>query len=151
MKSTALRTLTALAGVAFVAGALAGCTGGDDSTAKKSASPKPSTAPSQVTEVSDAPGTGEGFEGARNDVEVKKCEPADGGWAISGTVTNSSEATANYRIYVSLLDKDSATLGLKQVNSDGVEAGKSADWNADIAVDGKNLQCVLRVERYPAS
>ncbi|TPW76896.1 FxLYD domain-containing protein [Schumannella sp. 10F1B-5-1] len=150
MKSTAIRTLTALAGVILVAGAIAGCTDSGDSSPKKSASAKPSATPSQVTDVTDAPGTGEGLVGARNDVEVTKCEPADGGWAVAGTVTNSSDAAANYRIYVSLLDKDGATLGLKQVNSDGLDAGAKADWSADIAVEGKNLQCVLRVERYAA-
>nr|WP_201469815.1 hypothetical protein [Microbacterium hydrocarbonoxydans] len=127
---------------------LAGCT---------DAAPEPTPTPTAteqaeagVTDIVDTPGSGEGLVGALADAEVKKCERVDDQWEISGTVTNSSEAAASYRIYVSLLTEGGDTRSLTQVNVDPTDPGASADWATTVAVQDETLDCVLRVERYAA-
>lgn len=125
---------------------LAGCT---DSGPTPSPSPTTSDqAQTSVTDIVDTPGSGAGLEGALADAEVKTCELAGEEWQVAGTVTNSTDAAASYRIYVSLLTPGGDTRSLTQVDVDPIDAGASADWETTVAVQDETLDCVLRVERY---
>lgn len=139
-----------VAGIALALGlVLSGCTG--DAAPKPTPSPTASEqAEAGITDIVDAPGSGEGLVGALSDVEVTKCELAGEQWDVAGTVTNSSDAAASYRIYVSLLTEGGDTRSLTQVNVDPIDAAASADWETSVAVQDETLDCVLRVERYPA-
>ncbi len=121
-------------------------------------SPKPEPTPTAtgqadggITEITDAPGSGEGLVGALSDTQVTTCELGDGQWDVAGTVTNSSDAAASYRIYVSLLNTAGDTRSLTQVNVEPIDAGAEAEWSAVVPLDEKDLNCVLRVERYAAN
>lgn len=144
----------ALATVSMVAAALAvGCTPlQEDATPTKEAEPKP-TSSAQV-DVSVNPGTStDDFVGAIEDVTIRECAEAEYGWAVEGIVTNSADADASYRIYVSLLgDSGETTLSLIQVDVPAMPSGDTAEWNGSFEnVDGNDLTCVLRVERTDAS
>ncbi len=149
------RRALAFAGLAVVGAlVLAGCTPSEPEPSESpSASPSASAEASPgITDVTDAPGSGEGFVGALADTPVETCEPADGGWRVAGTVTNPTEDPVDYRIYVSLLGADGAdTRALTQVDVDGVEPATPTEWSTDIPLDEQGLACVLRVERYPAA
>ncbi|PJJ73530.1 hypothetical protein CLV46_3123 [Diaminobutyricimonas aerilata] len=144
-----LAVATALTALALV---LTGC------TASGTEKPKPTPSATEteqaeapgITEVTDPPGTGENLVGALSDTAVTSCELADGTWNVVGTVTNPTDAPADYRIYVSLLNPESDTRALKQVDVPGVEAGATADWQTSVELADEGLTCVLRVERYTA-
>lgn len=144
-RSTSRRVV--VAGFAVALGViLAGCT---DSAPEPTPTPTASEqAEAGVTDIVDTPGSGEGLAGALADAEVKQCELVDDHWEVSGTVTNSSEGAASYRIYVSLLTEGGDTRSLTQVNVDPTDPGASADWATTVAVQDESLDCVLRVERY---
>lgn len=136
------------AGLAVLIGVagLAGCTpDGPKPTPSATA-----TGPAEggVTDITDAPGTGEGLVGALSDTQVTTCELADGQWAVEGTATNSSDTSATYRIYVSLLTAGGDTRSLTQVDVEPLEPGAETKWSTTVAVDEEDLNCVLRVERY---
>lgn len=142
------RSVALLAALTLSAAVLAGCT-----------PPEPEPSPTEtsaavqepgVTDIVDAPGTGEGLEGALADSTTDSCEQSGDGWAITGTVTNSTDAAVDYRIYVSLLNGANETRGLQQVNVTAVEPGATSEWESSIAVPDDELTCVLRVERYVA-
>lgn len=137
------------AGIAVALGlVLTGCT---DSAPEPQPTPTATEqAEAGITDIVDTPGSGEGLAGALADAEVKKCELVDDHWEVSGTVTNSSEGAASYRIYVSLLTEGGDTRSLTQVNVDPTDPGASADWATTVAVEDETLDCVLRVERYAA-
>lgn len=142
-----------LAGATLVALALAGCT---TTTPDPTPTPTPSrtTAAAQapgITEVTNAPGSGAGLVGALADTTVTTCELAGSAWKVAGTAKNPTQAGADYRIYVSLLDAKNGTRALKEVDLSKVPAGQTRNWSADIATKEKGLSCVLRVERYPAA
>jgi hypothetical protein len=67
---------------------------------------------------------------------------------VAGTVTNSSDGPASYRIYVSLLTAATDTRALTQVDVAEVAPGATEEWSTDAAVAEDDLSCVLRVERY---
>jgi hypothetical protein len=142
-----LRIGATVLGALLVAGAMAGCT---PTTAKPT--PKPSASATAltpgVTDVTNAPGTGENLTGALKDTTVTACSQKGSSWTVSGTATNPTDAAADYRIYVSLLNATSDTRALKEVDVSALAAGAKTDWTTDIAVPDKNLTCVLRVERY---
>jgi hypothetical protein len=149
-RGAALSALTAV----LVAGALAGCTGGTEPT--KSPTPKASkSAAAQadpgLTDITTAPGTREGVEGAKADNDLTTCEPKGDGWALAGTVTNSKDTAVDYSIYVSLLDKQNETRALVEIDVPGVAPAAKQDWSKDVALDEKNLTCVVRTERYPVA
>lgn len=138
----------AAAGLAVVFGiaGFAGCTQGD---------PAPTPSPTDtaqaeagITDIVDTPGSGEGLVGALSDTKVTTCELGDGEWNVTGTVTNSSDAGASYRIYVSLLNETGDTRSLTQVNVDPLDPGAETEWSTAVPLDEKDLNCVLRVERY---
>lgn len=109
--------------------------------------PTQTTADAAVTEITDQPGTTDGYVGARDDVEIEACEKDGESWVARGTVVNPTDAAQDYRIYVSWLD-GSDTRGLVQVDVDAVAAGASGEWSASAALPDDDLECVLRVERF---
>jgi hypothetical protein len=146
--TTQLRTgATALAALLLMIG-VAGC------TATATPSPRPtataSTSPPSpgITDITDSPGTGANLVGALKDTTVATCARKGSSWSVTGTVTNPTAGSVDYRIYVSLLNATNDTRALKQVNVDKLSPGASANWSADIPVDETGLSCVLRVERY---
>ncbi|WP_066082028.1 hypothetical protein [Pseudoclavibacter albus] len=138
------KRMALIAASAAFALALSGCSGkADDSQSAANGTP----APDPVTEVQDMPGTASNYEGAATDVKTEQCERAGDVWKIGGTVTNSAEASREYRIYVSLLS-DTDTRALQQVDVKAIEAGASEKWSTEIPLAEDNLKCVLRVERF---
>jgi len=136
-----------VAGIAVTLGlVLAGCT--DSAPEPKPTPTATEQAEAGITDIQDTPGSGEGLEGALADAEVKTCKLSGDHWEVAGTVTNSSEAAASYRIYVSLLTEGGDTRSLTQVDVDPIDAGASADWKTSVDVQDEALDCVLRVERY---
>jgi PBP1b-binding outer membrane lipoprotein LpoB len=147
---TAKARLITIATVGVLAILLAGCT--SDAAPKPTPTPTASeTAPEPgITDITDTPGSGEGLVGALADSAVETCERSGDAWKVAGTVTNSSDAAATYRIYVSLLNAATDTRALTQVDVAEVAPGATEDWSTDVAVAEDDLSCVLRVERYAA-
>jgi len=103
-----------------------------------------------VLDVRIPPGTGSGFVGARADVSLMECEGSEGRWGAAGSVTNPTNDTADYRIYVAFLDSSGATAGLTQVDVESVRAGATTDWSGYVSLQASGLRCVVRVERTAA-
>lgn len=141
------RRLTAATALAFAAAlALSGCGGqGGNGQGQGSSTPVPDA----VTEVTNEPGTGQGFEGAADDVTNDTCQRSGDAWNVGGTVTNSAAEPRSYRIYVALLSS-TETRAMQEVAVDTLQPGAKTDWSATIPVAEDNLSCVLRVERYGA-
>ena len=150
MKYATIRTGVA-AGLVGIA-ALTGCSS-DRAKSSDTAKPKKKTPPPAATpfiaNTTNTPGTLEGFVGARTDVRDTACEATDKGWVARGTVENPTKNPAQYRIYVSFLDGD-ATVAIAEDDLASVAAGSSADWHVASLSPGKDLRCVLRVERARA-
>jgi hypothetical protein len=144
LRSRLIATVVVVSAGAF---ALSGCTA-DEPTPTPTPTAQGSTEDPGVTDIEDAPGSGENLEGALADSEVTTCERTDDTWTVDGTVTNPTEGTVDYRIYVSLLNGANDTRGLQQVNVDAVEAGATSEWESSIPIAEDDLTCVLRVERY---
>ena len=104
-----------------------------------------------VTDVSVQPGLSKDkFVGAASDVKTETCGADAGGWSASGTVTNASGAAATYRVYVAFNVKGTTdTRGLVQTDVKVADA-KTEKWKASAKVAGKDLICILRVERTAA-
>lgn len=111
--------------------------------------PPPTTTPNAVISIVNQPGEGE-FEGALQDVSDIGCAAADGTWTSSGTVTNPTEGSASYRIFVSFLDGAGSTVALIETNVDELGPGETGEFAVDFASDATDLTCVLRVERRAA-
>ncbi|WBU37348.1 hypothetical protein [Homoserinibacter sp. YIM 151385] len=139
--------LASAAAAGALALSLAGCTGSPEPEPTPSAS---ADKPAGVTDIDDAPGSGEGLVGALEDLEIATCERQGDKWSLGGTVTNSATSTSDYRIYISLLDAAGDTRGLTQIDVDGVAAGASDDWSESVDIAEDDLSCVPRVERYEA-
>lgn len=146
--------LIALGLVAIIG--IAGCS--SDTGTKASAKPhKPAQiaakggAPTSTTQpfVSNSrntPGTLANFVGAKDDVHDTTCKHDGAGWNASGVVTNSTAKSVKYRIYVSFLNGDT-TVGLAEVNVGKVDPKQTAKWAQTVKVEGRDLRCILRVER----
>ncbi len=108
----------------------------------------PGTEALAVTDVETPPGvSNDKFVGAASDVKTESCARVDTGWTASGTVTNSSGAAANYRIYVAFNRKGTTdTRALVQTNV-SVPDGATQPWKAEAASTDTDLFCILRVER----
>ena len=106
-----------------------------------------SPGPPPVVKTQVAPGTAKNFVGARSDVTGLQCKHAGGAWTSSGTVTNPGSAIVDYRIYTAFLDAANQTRGLVQTNVARVAPRASKKWAGQLAIDAKDLRCVLRVER----
>lgn len=143
MMSRRVRGLRWAVPVALLGAALAvtGCTSDE-------ARPEPTgTIVSDVTDITDQPGSEEGYVGALGDAAVKRCERDGGDWIAAGTVTNPTDDAQSYRLYVSAMADDD-TRGLVQVDVPPVDAGGTAQWNATFALPDDDMTCVLRVERF---
>jgi hypothetical protein len=99
-------------------------------------------------DVDVGPGLGtDGFVGARDDVQLERCELDGDHWVAGGTVTNTSGAGAGYRIYVAFNPPDSAEArGLVQVDF-LIPEGETKVWEAVAWIADPDLECLLRVER----
>jgi hypothetical protein len=126
--------------------------GGDtapvDTSAGESTTPTEPVPPAidDVTDVVHAPASGD-FVGALEDVSGLTCDQEGEGWRVTGIATNPTETPVDYRIYVSLLNTESATRAL--VETELLAVGPLADAMFDelIAMPDTDLRCVLRVER----
>ena len=114
--------------------------------AKKTAESSTSTTQPFVSNSKNTPGTLANFVGAKDDVHDTKCKPDGAGWNAGGVVTNSTAKSVKYRIYVSFLNGDT-TVGLAEVNVGKVGPKQSETWHQTVKVAGKDLRCILRVER----
>jgi hypothetical protein len=99
-----------------------------------------------LVQTKDPPRTS-GFVGARGDVSDLRCVASDGGWVVTGRVTNPTSETVSYRIFTSFLDEDSDTKGVVQTDVTGVAPKASATWKGELPLQADELSCVLRVER----
>ena len=114
--------------------------------------PTTTARPATVTSYQIAPGLAtDGYVGARQDVTDLACTGTGGSWTAGGTVTNTSTAAADYRIYVSFVDSTNHAAGIVQVDVKGVAAAEHRPWTASLPVTGTDLACVLRVERLVAT
>lgn len=98
-------------------------------------------------DITDQQGSVEGFVGAKEDVEVERCEADGSGWISAGTVSNPTSESQDYRIYVAF-NSSKDTKGLVQVDVKDLAAGASESWEASAPVQADNMKCVLRVERF---
>ena len=100
-------------------------------------------------DVDVGPGLGtDGYVGARDDVQLDRCELAGDHWVAAGTVTNTSGAGAAYRIYVAFNPPDSATRRVGSCRStSSIPEGETQAWEAVAWITDPGLECVLRVER----
>lgn len=146
--TSGLRIAAPVLAAALIMTAVAGCTPTAKPTPKPSASTSATALSPGITDITDPPGTGANLAGALKDTTVTACALKGSSWSVTGTVTNPTDAAADYRIYVSLLNAGGDTRALKQVDVSSLAAAAKADWSADIPVNEKNLSCVLRVERY---
>ncbi|MGO1543842.1 MAG: hypothetical protein ACTHXA_05810 [Gulosibacter sp.] len=105
------------------------------------------TAAGSYVEVTDQQGSIEEFVGASEDAEVERCETGNGGWISEGTVTNPTEDAQSYRLYVAF-NENRDTEGLVQVDIESVAAGATESWQVEAPIDGEDLDCVIRVERF---
>lgn len=125
---------------------LAACGSSDDSSDENV---DPTSGNTQVVDVTDQPGSVDGYVGALDDAEIKTCSVTGDGLDVAGTVTNPEQDAQDYRIYVSALDGGD-TVGLVQVDVTDVEGGETAEWETSMDLDQAELDCVLRVERFPS-
>ena len=121
-----------------------------DSTVIDDHSGETPTTIADLTEIVHPPASGE-FEGALTDITAQTCVQEAGGWRVTGTATNPTSSTADYRIYISLLNGESTTRALVETEILAVAAGATGTFDELIAMPDTDLQCVLRVERRASS
>lgn len=136
------RKVTWLA-VPFAALALTSCVGGGGGAALSSGNNQSES----FVDISEQQGAVESYVGALEDVSLDRCEADENGWVGQGTVTNPTSESQNYRLYVAFNDNRD-TRGLVQVDLSRVASGQSETWSVEAPIDGDNLTCVLRVERF---
>jgi len=108
-----------------------------------------SNAPSVVAPVIDVttqPGSVPSYVGAMKDVTGLTCTLGADGITAAGTVTNPASTKQDYRIYISIVS-EAQTLGVTEVDVNGVDPGASQQWSGVVAVQMDPPKCVLRVER----
>ena len=135
-----------LTGIAILAAsmALSACGSSDAETVQGGAEEA-----AKVIELTDQPGSVEDYVGALEDVEVETCSAGGGGLDVAGSVTNPVSDTQDYRIYVSAMSAND-TEGLVQVDIPDVSGGDTVEWSTHMKLPQEALECVLRVERFPA-
>lgn len=155
---------TSLTAAILAAGILTGCSGGGDDEASDAPEAvveepqneangsdggdnKPERKKDTYTDVRDPQGSVEGYVGAMNDAAVSSCDSEGDVLVATGTVTNPEDDAQEYRIYVSAMD-GSDTRGIVQVDVGPLDGGATADWDAEFELDGDDLSCLLRVERF---
>jgi hypothetical protein len=148
-----MRRLTAAFLVGTVAVSAAACSGsGSKSLKAERAAAKSTTSSTTLPFESNAqhtPGTLADFVGAKDDVHDVKCERTGGSWNSAGRLTNPTNQSVKYRVYVSFLSGDT-TVGLTEFDSGRVAAKATEPFQSGVKVDGSDLHCVLRVERTTA-
>jgi len=125
--------------------ALTACSGSKSNSKAKTTS-TPTTKALVVTKVSDQPRT-TGYIGARKDVTNLTCAQDGTLWKVGGTVTNPTNAPADYRIFTSFLDQSNVTRGLLQTDVKALPPQQSRPWNGELELAATGLHCGLRVER----
>jgi hypothetical protein len=142
-----------LAGAMALTVAACSSTGSTDSSlsAKRAASKSSTSSTTLPFESSSThtPGTLAGFVGAKNDAHDVECGQHGASWSATGKLTNPTKQPVKYRVYVSFLSGDT-TVGLAESDSRTVGPKATEDFSAGVKVDGRNLHCVLRVERASA-
>ncbi len=98
-------------------------------------------------QITEPQGSTDGFVGASEDVETQTCEKSSSGWISEGLVTNPTDRTQSYRIYVAF-SAQGDTKGLVQVDVPSVASGAEVAWKAEAPLSGDDLTCALRVERF---
>lgn len=151
---TRARYLSALVVAAALAVAATGCSSDDTEASPDTSAPAETTttAPKPPAEIRVfvAPGTAEGFEGARKDVTAENCTRSDTGWLTDGTLVNPTDTVVSYRVYTSFNDPSGELRALVQTDVNDVAPGAEGSWLNQVEVTDDNLTCVLRVERTPA-
>lgn len=142
---------SALIAIPLVVLSLTACVGGGENGTGGAGGAEGKTPDStgSVVDITDTPGSLEEFVGAVEDAKPTRCEATTTGWVSEGEVTNSSDSDQNYRLYVSFMNRKD-TRGLVQVDLESVPPGESSTWTAEAEIAGDAIDCVLRVERYPA-
>jgi len=151
---TCAKSFTALVVAAALAVAATGCSSDDTMAAPdtSAAVETTSTAPKPPAEIRVfvAPGTAEGFEGARDDVTVENCIQTGSAWVTEGTLVNPTDTPVSYRVYTSFNDPSGELRALLQTDVNDVTPGAEGAWLNQVESADDNLTCVLRVERTPA-
>lgn len=129
----------------LVALTLAACSG-EGATGAQSAEVEEAPQASYV-DVADPQGSLEDYVGAIEDVEITLCESTGQALKAEGKVTNPTDGTQSYRLYVAF-NKGRDTKGLKQVDVTEVTAGETSKWEAEVPVNADGIECAVRVERY---
>ena len=143
------RTLIALVLVGALA--VAGCSSNDTKSGAESKAKKATTTttkPAFVANTKNTPGTLKDFVGAHSDVSDTKCVSGAKGWTATGKAKNPTKTKVQYRIFVSFLAGDT-TVGIAQTDVKA-KAGATTAWTASVGASGKDLRCILRVERAAA-
>src|SRR4029077_13984153 len=109
----------------------AACSSSKDEGKAKSSSSTVTTKPAAITKASDAPRT-DNYVGARKDVTNLVCKQDGKLWKVSGTVTNPTNAPADYRIFTSFLDKANETRGLVQADVKALAPHEAKSWSNEL-------------------
>ena len=138
-------------GLVAVLGAAGCASNGDAKAENQTVKPAASSSTTQpfALNTENTPGTLANFVGAHADVHDTTCKQGGAWWNATGKVTNPTSHAARYRIYVSFLNSDT-TVGLAQVDVGTVGPKQTQVWQDGVKVGGKDLRCILRVERATA-
>lgn len=153
-------TLSALASrmvasVVIVGAAASACTSPDQPTASGSTTSATSQgSPTGSTTTTKGKGSAQGSAvGARSDLAGFSCTPSSSGvWSATGTLENSTKASAKYTVRISVaLTKSSSEIG-SSTKVLTLEAGKRQQFSVDaIATHSpKGVECFAHVTRTPA-
>ena len=106
----------------------------------------PATTIPDIYDAVHTPASGE-FVGALVDISAHTCAQGADGWRVTGTATNPTGNSVDYRVYIGLLNGISTTRALVETEVLNVAAGGTGDFDMLIAMPEDDLRCVLRVER----
>ena len=122
MKALRRSVISAVALVVMIP-VLASCSNGSSSSTGAPSSTKPSTTP-----ITDPRLKIVNEPGARADVKITSCTFSGGGWTTSGTVSNSTSASASYGIQIAYTDAGSTVQDVEYAHAT-VAAGGSSGWS----------------------
>ena len=145
-----MRNMWRTAFVAATAVTFAACsdlplTGGES----KQTAALPVTTIPDIYDAVHTPASGE-FVGALVDISAHTCAQGADGWRVTGTATNPTGNSVDYRVYIGLLNGVSTTRALVETEVLNVAAGGTGEFDMLIAMPEDDLRCVLRVERRDA-
>lgn len=125
--------------------------GGHISTASPEPAGKRTPIPTSANyKVSTPPGVSKGYVGAAGDVKLSTCNSNKALTLFTGTVTNPTNVTQSYRIYVAVTLKNT-TIGIDEVDVNALAAKATSKWNGGLGSGADGASCVLRVERTQQS